>query len=61
MGIIAKGAKCSVSGCDNDGIRSINTAKVEMPDYVFQLVAKNQFFVRSIIKNGKKKLRMTDH
>ena len=29
MGIIAKGAKCNVNGCDNDGVRSINTAKVE--------------------------------
>ena len=29
MGIIAKGGKCHVSGCDDVGIRSINTAKVE--------------------------------
>ena len=29
MGVIAKGAKCNVSECNNDGIRSINTAKVE--------------------------------
>ena len=29
MGIIATGAKCNVNGCDNDGVRSINTAKVE--------------------------------
>ena len=29
MGIIAKGGKCNVSGCDDIGIRSINTAKVE--------------------------------
>ena len=29
MGVIAKGAKCNVSDCDNDGIRSINTKKVE--------------------------------
>ena len=29
MGVIAKGAKCNVSGCDDIGIRSINTAKVE--------------------------------
>ena len=29
MGIIAKGAKCNVSGCDNDGARSLNTTKVE--------------------------------
>ena len=29
MGIVSKGAKCNVSGCDNDGIRSLNTYKVE--------------------------------
>ena len=29
MGVIAKGAKCNVGDCDNDGVRSINTAKVE--------------------------------
>jgi len=29
MGLIAKGAKCSVSGCDNDGVRSLTASKVE--------------------------------
>jgi hypothetical protein len=29
MGVIAKGAKCNVTGCDNDGIRSLNTRKIE--------------------------------
>jgi hypothetical protein len=29
MGIIAKGAKCNINGCSNDGVRSINTSKVE--------------------------------
>lgn len=29
MGVIAKGAKCSVEGCSNDGVRSLNAAKVE--------------------------------
>ncbi len=29
MGIVAKGAKCNVDGCDNDGVRSLNTVKVE--------------------------------
>ena len=29
MGIIGKGTKCNVSGCDNDGIRSLNTKKIE--------------------------------
>jgi len=29
MGIVAKGAKCNVDGCDQDGARSLNTGKVE--------------------------------
>ncbi len=29
MGIVSKGAKCNVDGCDDDGARSLNTAKVE--------------------------------
>ena len=29
MGIVSKGAKCNVDGCDQEGARSINTAKVE--------------------------------
>lgn len=29
MGVVAKGAKCNVDGCTNDGVRSLNTTKVE--------------------------------
>lgn len=29
MGIVSKGAKCNVDGCDGDGARSLNTTKVE--------------------------------
>lgn len=29
MGVISKGAKCNVNGCDKDGVRSLNTTKVE--------------------------------
>jgi len=29
MGIVSKGAKCNVEGCDQDGTRSLNTTKVE--------------------------------
>ncbi len=29
MGLVSKGAKCNVDGCDEDGARSLNTAKVE--------------------------------
>ncbi len=29
MGIVSKGAKCNVDGCDDEGARSLNTLKVE--------------------------------
>ena len=29
MGLVSKGAKCNVDGCDQDGTRSLNTVKVE--------------------------------
>tara|TARA_Y100000588_G_scaffold173561_1_gene187496 strand:+ start:232 stop:444 length:213 start_codon:yes stop_codon:yes gene_type:complete len=28
MGIVSKGAKCDIDGCDNDAVRSLNTKKV---------------------------------
>ena len=29
MGVVSKGAKCNVEGCDENGARSLNTTKVE--------------------------------
>jgi len=29
MGVIAKGAKCNIIGCEKDGVRSLTTSKVE--------------------------------
>lgn len=29
MGVVSKGAKCNVDGCNEDGLRSLNTTKVE--------------------------------
>ncbi len=29
MGIIAKGAKCNIEDCEKDGLRSLNTKRVE--------------------------------
>jgi hypothetical protein len=29
MGLVSKGAKCNVEGCDQDGARSLNKLKVE--------------------------------
>ena len=60
MGIIGKGAKCNVSGCDNDGIRSLNTRKIEEAGLRVSTSNKKQHFVRSIIKNGKRKQKVID-
>ena len=61
MGIIAKGAKCNVSGCDNDGVRSLNAKKIEEAGLRISVSSKKLLFVRIITKNGKKKLKKTDH
>ncbi|MDI1495848.1 MAG: hypothetical protein K8823_1156 [Cenarchaeum symbiont of Oopsacas minuta] len=29
MGLVGKGAKCDISECENDALRSINTQRVE--------------------------------
>ena len=29
MGLVSKGAKCDVDGCNDDGVRSLNGKKVE--------------------------------
>lgn len=29
MGLVNKGTACSIAGCDENGVRSLNTAKVE--------------------------------
>jgi len=60
MGIIAKGAKCNVSDCNNDGFRSLNTKKLKKLVYVYQLVVRRLLFVKNITKNGKKKPKKID-
>lgn len=29
MGLVGRGAKCNASGCDDDGVRSLNARKVQ--------------------------------
>ena len=60
MGIIAKGAKCNVSDCNNDGFRSLNTKKVEEAGLRVSVSGKKAALARSITKNGKKKRKMID-
>ena len=60
MGIIAKGAKCNVSDCNNDAVRSLNTKKVEEAGLRVSVSVRKLLFARSITKNGKKKRKVTD-
>jgi len=57
MGIIAKGAKCNVSGCDNDGIRSINTAKVENAGLSVSSNGKKSVLCKTHYKEWKKETK----
>jgi len=60
MGIVSKGAKCNVDGCDKDGARSLNTAKVENAGLRVSSVGKRVYCVKNITKNGKKNLKMIE-
>ena len=59
MGIVSKGSKCNVDGCDADAARSLNTKKLRMQDYVLTHLEKNLVYVKNITKNGKKQQKMT--
>ena len=54
MGVIAKGAKCNVSGCENDGVRSINTSKVENAGLEVTSAGKKTVLCKSHYKEYKK-------
>jgi hypothetical protein len=59
MGIVSKGAKCNFEGCEQDGARSLNTAKVENAGLrVNSTGKKKRYFVKSITKNTKRNLKM---
>ncbi len=54
MGIIAKGAKCNVDGCTNDGVRSLNTTKVENAGVEVNSVGKKTVLCKPHYKEYKK-------
>ena len=54
MGIVSKGAKCNYDGCDNDGIRSLNTSKVENAGLSVNSVGKKTVLCREHYKEYKK-------
>ncbi len=54
MGVIAKGAKCNVDGCTNDGARSLNTTRVETAGLKVNSTGKKTVLCKSHYKEYKK-------
>ena len=54
MGIVSKGAKCSIDGCDADGARSLNTVKVEAAGLRVSGVGKKSILCKVHYKEWKK-------
>ena len=54
MGVISKGAKCNVEGCENDGARSINTTKVENANLQVNSTGKKSVLCKEHYKEYKK-------
>lgn len=57
MGIVAKGAKCSVDGCDADGARSLNTTRVENAGLRVGSAGKKAVLCKAHYKEWKKESR----
>ena len=54
MGIVSKGAKCSVDGCDQNGARSLNTVKVERSGLRVTSTGKKSVLCKEHYKEWKK-------
>jgi len=54
MGIVAKGAKCNVDGCTNDGARSLNTTRVENAGLKADSIGKKTVLCKQHYKEYKK-------
>lgn len=54
MGVISKGAKCDVGGCDKDGARSLNTTKVENAGLQVSSAGKKTVLCKEHYKEWKK-------
>ena len=57
MGIVAKGAKCDVEGCNNDGARSLNSSKVENAGLRLKSSAKKAILCKEHYKEWKKETK----
>jgi hypothetical protein len=54
MGIISKGAKCNVAGCEKEGARSLNTTKVENAGLQLNSTGKKTVLCKDHYKEWKK-------
>ena len=57
MGLVNKGAKCNVDGCDGDGVRSLNTKKVEDAGLRLNSSGKKSVLCKSHYKEWKKETK----
>jgi len=57
LGRIGKGAKCSVSGCSKDAIRSLSTEKAKSAGLNVGTSEKRAYLCREHYKNYKKKTK----
>lgn len=54
MGVVAKGAKCNVDGCDVDGARSLNTMRVQNAGLSVSSAGKKAVLCKDHYKEWKK-------
>ena len=54
MGVVSKGAKCNVEGCEKEGARSLNTTKVENANLRVNSTGKKSVLCKEHYKEYKK-------
>ncbi len=57
MGIIAKGAKCNIDGCEEIGLRSLNTKRVEEAGLRVSTINKKTVLCKEHYKEWKKETK----
>lgn len=57
MGVISKGAKCNITGCGEDGVRSLNSKKVEEAGLQTSTSGKKTVLCKTHYKEWKKETK----
>lgn len=57
MGVISKGARCNVAGCENEGLRSLNSKKVVGTDLDIDTASKKAVLCKTHYKEWKKETK----